>query len=249
VQTEKKLASIGGVPISYRTMGAGPPVLLVHGFLSDAVINWVTPGTAAGIAAAGYRVLLPDLRGHGTSGAPESADAYPPDILAMDMAALLAAENCPDAVLVGYSLGARTVVRMIARGARPPKAVLGGMGLSGILDHGDRQDFFITAIENRDVLQKDDPGQIVARFLKSTGSNPHAALHVLRSQVASTEDELASCVMPILVIAGDRDHDNGSAADLAAALPNARFVDIKGNHMTAVGNPALARAIVGFLQN
>jgi pimeloyl-ACP methyl ester carboxylesterase len=249
MQTEKQITGFGDVRIVYTILGDGPPVLLVHGFLSSAGMNWINPGIAQKIADAGYRVIVPDLRGHGRSGAPQTADAYPPDILALDMEAVLAAENCPEAILVGYSLGARTVVRMIARGSRPAKAVLGGMGLSGILHSADRRDYFIAAIENRESLQKGDVGFEAAKFLKTTGTNPQAACHVLRSQVSSSVDDLARLTLPVLVIAGDTDDDNGSAAGLAQALPHATYAEIKGNHMTAVGNPALASEITGFLQD
>jgi pimeloyl-ACP methyl ester carboxylesterase len=249
MQTKKHLIGYGGVNIQYTIIGDGTPVLLVHGFLSSGAMNWIDLGIAAKIAVAGYQVIVPDLRGHGRSDAPETADAYPPDILALDMEALLAAENCADAVLIGYSLGARTVVRMIARGSRPARAVLGGMGLSGILQSSDRRDYFITAIENRDHLQKGETGYEAAKFLKTTGTNPHAAIHVLRSQISSTPADLAKATMSILVIAGDTDHDNGSAAELAQALPHGAYMEIKGNHMTAVGNPSLASEIIRFLQS
>jgi pimeloyl-ACP methyl ester carboxylesterase len=236
-----------GVPIAYQSLGAGPAVLLVHGFLSNAGMNWLNPGTAAKIAAAGFRVILPDLRGHGTSGAPDDADAYPPDILAMDMEAVLAAEAVTHFHLVGYSLGARTAVRMMVRGAHPDKLVLGGMGLAGILSMKDRQDYFIAAIENSAMLKRGDAGYQVARFLKSTGTNATAAVHVLRSQITTTRDELAAIATPTLVISGDTDFDNGSAAELASALPHGKYAEINGDHMSAVINPALADTIIAFL--
>jgi pimeloyl-ACP methyl ester carboxylesterase len=239
----------GGVRLAYRIFGEGPPVLLIHGFLSSAMINWIRPGTAGTIARAGFRVIVPDLRGHGLSGSFDAAAACPPDCLALDMKALLAAENAPDARLIGYSLGARTVVRLLARGARPAKFVLGGMGLPGILDMSARQVWFISAIENRETLQPDDPGYEVVKFLKLTGTDPESAVRVLRSQVTSTMTDLGKATMPGLVIVGDKDEDNGSARDLAAAMPHARYAEIKGNHMNAVGNPKLAEEIVAFLSS
>jgi pimeloyl-ACP methyl ester carboxylesterase len=235
-------------PIHYHSMGDGPVVLLIHGFLSHAHMNWINPGTAAALVSAGYRVLAPDLRGHGESGAPDTPASYPPDILAMDMEAVLAAESVTDYDLVGYSLGARTALRMVIRGARPSQLVLGGMGLAGILDSNARRDFFISAIEKRDTLKRGDIGYEVARFIKSTNANAQAAIHVLRSQVVSTAAELATVTMPALVIAGNKDFDNGSAAELATALPAARYAEIDGDHMSAVVNPQLATEIIAFLK-
>ena len=53
--------------------------------------------------------------------------------------------------------------------------------------------------------------------------------------------------MPTLVVTGAEDDDNGSAAALAEALPDARFVEIPGNHMSAVTRPELGEAIADFL--
>ncbi len=244
----KQADGYGDVRIAYQVMGHGPAVILIHGFLSSARMNWASPGISRAIASAGFQIILPDLRGHGQSGAPEHAAAYPPDILAMDMEAVLAAEQVSHYHLVGYSLGARTAVRMVVRGARPEKMVLGGMGLSGILNTDARRDYFITAIDNRDRLQRGDAGYEVARFIKSTGTNPMAAIHALRSQVNSSLENQMKIVTPTLVIAGDKDHDNGSARDLAAAMPNATYSEINGDHMSAVINPTLGTEILGFIR-
>ncbi|MCX7676586.1 MAG: alpha/beta hydrolase, partial [Alteraurantiacibacter sp.] len=60
-------------------------------------------------------------------------------------------------------------------------------------------------------------------------------------------DALAAVVMPTLVVCGAQDHDNGSAAALAAALPDAMHVEIPGTHMSSVTMPEFAEAIAGFL--
>jgi pimeloyl-ACP methyl ester carboxylesterase len=236
-----------GIHIAYSTLGQGPAVMLVHGFLSTAHINWIKYGVASKLAEAGFRVILPDLRAHGRSSVPEDAASYPADILAQDMEAVMA-DAAPDGCdLVGYSLGARTVMRMVLRGAKPGKLVISGMGLAGLTDSSVRQAFFISAIAARDTLQRGDAGYEVARFLTSTGTNPVAAAHVLRSQVDSSAAELTKVTMPTLVIAGDTDSDNGSAIDLCAALPNARYSEIKGDHMSAIVNPEFGTQIAAFL--
>ena len=53
--------------------------------------------------------------------------------------------------------------------------------------------------------------------------------------------------MPTLVVCGDQDDDNGSAVELANALPDAEFVEIPGTHMSSVTQPALGEAIAAFL--
>jgi len=53
--------------------------------------------------------------------------------------------------------------------------------------------------------------------------------------------------MRTLILSGVADDDNGSSANLAALLPHGYLVEIAGNHMTAVLQPALGRAILDFL--
>ena len=70
-----------GVTLAYHEVGEGRPLVLIHGFFSTAMVNWVRYGHAAKIAARGYRVIMPDLRGHGDSGKPHDPAAYPPDVM------------------------------------------------------------------------------------------------------------------------------------------------------------------------
>jgi pimeloyl-ACP methyl ester carboxylesterase len=53
--------------------------------------------------------------------------------------------------------------------------------------------------------------------------------------------------MPTLVVSGDKDQDNGSPEKLAAALPDARFEEVPGTHMSSVTGPELGRELVAFL--
>ena len=88
-----------GVRLSFEDIGAGRPVVLVHGWtMSHRVWN----GTAARLAA-GRRVVLPDLRGHGDSDKP--AAGLGPERHAADLAALLEALDLRDVTLVGWSFG------------------------------------------------------------------------------------------------------------------------------------------------
>jgi pimeloyl-ACP methyl ester carboxylesterase len=61
-------------PISYLTEGAGPPLLLLHGFVSSAQ-SWWKIGAAQRLAET-HTILAPDIRGHGQSGKPTDPAAY-----------------------------------------------------------------------------------------------------------------------------------------------------------------------------
>src|SRR6185437_8066664 len=123
-----------GLELAWRELGSGRPLVLIHGFFSTAMVNWVRYGHAQKIAAKGFRVIMPDLRGHGDSAKPHDPAAYPPDVLTDDALALVEILGLRDYDLGGYSLGARTTVRMLVRDASPRRAVLAGMGLAGIVD-------------------------------------------------------------------------------------------------------------------
>src|SRR5690606_9034115 len=76
----------GGTRIHFEVQGDGPPVLLVHGYpLSGRLWNEV-----AAQLASDYRVIVPDLRGHGRSDATDGASM---DDYAHDLAAVLEAAD------------------------------------------------------------------------------------------------------------------------------------------------------------
>ena len=114
-----RFRSFDSVELAYREMGEGRPLVLIHGYFSTAMVNWVRYGHAEKIAARGYRVIMPDLRGHGDSARPHDPAAYPRDALADDGFALIEHLGLTDYDLGGYSLGGRTTMRMLARGAKP----------------------------------------------------------------------------------------------------------------------------------
>jgi len=244
-----RFASFDGAAIAWRELGAGPPVVLLHGLFSHGEMNWLRFGHAQAVADAGLRVILPDFRAHGMSAAPHDPAAYPDDVLARDIEALVAHLDLGVFDLGGYSLGARTVVRLVARGMRPRRAVLGGMGLEGIQHGLRRRDFFRDAIANPGAHKPGTGAWYSVQFARSTGTDLAAAVHLLGSFNDSDGDELAAFTMPTLVVCGVDDRDNGSAPALAAAMPDARLIEIAGNHVTAVSRPGLGAAIAQFLED
>jgi pimeloyl-ACP methyl ester carboxylesterase len=72
-------------------------------------------------------------------------------------------------------------------------------------------------------------------------------LPLLGSFVDSSEEQLRSIAVPTLVLSGAEDDDNGPAEDLAALLPQGRYVSVPGNHMSAVTRAELGEAMAEFL--
>ena len=190
---------------------------------------------------------MPDLRGHGDSAKPHDAAAYPPDVLTNDGIALIEALELHDYDLGGYSLGARTTVRMLARGAAPRRAVVAGMGLEGIVDSRARGDFFRRVLNHPGSFPRASAEWMAEAFLKTVGGDPVALLAVLDSAVDTPRETLGRIAIPVLVAAGAEDADNGSAAALAQAFVRGRYAELPGNHMSTVARPELGAAMVEFL--
>jgi pimeloyl-ACP methyl ester carboxylesterase len=246
-QLTEFLSGFGGTRLAVHRMGAGPPVLLLHGLFSSALVNWIKYGTAAQLAAAGFEAIMPDLRAHGESDAPHSPEAYPADVLVKDLLALVDLLGLDEFDLAGFSLGARTAVRGVLAGLRPRRLVLGGMGLEGLTGWAQRSAFFIDAIDRFDEIKRGDPAYFAQAFMKTQRVDRVAARLLLGSVDDTGPDELARITMPALVVCGDEDQDNGSGPGLADALPDARFAEVPGTHMTSVTKRELGEAIVTFL--
>jgi pimeloyl-ACP methyl ester carboxylesterase len=217
--------------LAYQESGAGRPLILLHGFTGNGSV-W-RPGDFPG-----RRVIRPDFRGHGRGPKPHDASAYPPDVLADDGLALIEHLGLDDYDLGGYSLGARIVVRLLVRGAKPRRAVVAGQGLREIQGVGGgagaafRQ--MVSSPEGR------------AR-MEERGEDPIALLHVLESLVDTPVEALRAIGTPTLVVIGSADERRASGPQLAAALPHATYAEIPGDHGSAAGSPELVEAMLGFL--
>jgi pimeloyl-ACP methyl ester carboxylesterase len=235
-----------GAPLAYREIGSGRPLILVHGFLSNAVLSWIHHDHAATIAAKGYRVILPDLRGHGASVWPGRQPIFPRDILADDCLALINHLGLTDYDLGGYSLGARVVARLLARGATPGRVVIGGMGLDG-LEHGGGGAYFRHVLTGPDTFPPDSNENAIRAFVRLSGHDPAVMVQALDCSVTTTRAELARVRVPTLVVVAADDPCLLTAEGLAGLLPSARFTVVPGDHFSCVGFKDLGWAIADFL--
>ena len=236
-----------GVELAWHEVGEGRPVILLHGLFSSAEVNWIKFGNAARIAAAGFRVIMPDHRVHGLSASPHDPALYPQGILARDVAELIAHLELEDYDLGGFSLGARTVIQAVGEGLRPRKAILSGMGLQGLLEWRRRQQFFIDAIDLADKVSRGDPHWMAIQFMKTMKVDRVAANLLLQSYGDVEAAWFDAFSMPTLVLIGAEDEDNGSARELAERLPDATYREVPGTHMSCVTRPEMGEAIALFL--
>ena len=236
-----------GARLAWREVGEGRPVLLLHGFFSDGYTNWIRYGHAAALAAKGFRAIMPDLRAHGDSDKPHNPAAYPPDALTRDGHALVAHLGLSDYDLVGYSLGSRTTSRMLATGATPRRVVFSGMGLEGLTNTGRRAGHFRHILTNLGRHERGTGAWMAEQFLRTTKGDPVALLGIIDTFADTSLETIRRFRWPTAVVCGAEDQDNGSAPDLAAALPDGRYIEVPGGHMSAVIKPELGEAIAGFL--
>jgi pimeloyl-ACP methyl ester carboxylesterase len=105
----RRVAVGDGVELSVAEAGTGPAVVLCHGF-PELGFSW--RHQIAPLADAGYRVIVPDMRGYGDSSAPAEIEEY--DVLSLcgDMTGLLDALGEDSAVFVGHDWGAFLVWQM-----------------------------------------------------------------------------------------------------------------------------------------
>ena len=264
----------GDIAIYYDDHGAGPPVVLVHGYLADGR-SWEKQETA--LLSAGYRVISYDRRGAGFSSRP--AAGYDFDTLAADLNALLEALDLQDATLVGFCSGSGDVTRYLgAYGQRRVRAAALLAPLPPFLprsavnpDGADMSGYD----EFLDQLATDRPAAVktyLDRYYnldllggswvsdQAWQNSFHAAIRV--SAAAATgcaaawrEDfraDLARITVPVLVVQGARDRIMPPAATgnrLAALLSDARLAVIsEGPHAIIWTHAAeVNRALLGFL--
>jgi pimeloyl-ACP methyl ester carboxylesterase len=236
-----------GVRLAYHELGQGRPLILIHGYLSSATAM-ARDGLAERIAERGYRVILPDLRGHGDSAKPHDAAAYPPDALADDGLALIEHLGLTDYDLGGYSLGGRMVIRLLARGATPGRAIVGGQGLEAILHTVGRGGHFRHVLTNFGTFEPGSPERAMEDGVKRNGGDPLALVRVLDTFADTTLEELGRITVPTLVLTGSEDGHNDTAEALASALPHGRYVMLPGNHFNAITTPLFETSVIGFLE-
>ena len=217
----------GSIELYYEDHGAGPPVVLIHGYpLSSRAWDKQVPV----LLEAGHRVITYDRRGFGQSSQPTVGYDY--DTFAADLNALLEHLNLHDAVLAGHSMGTGEVTRYLGRygSGRVAKGVLVSPIPLFLLQTGDNPeglpaglfDGFIQAATadtpawmkgfldnfyNIDVLG----GTLVsdqafqASWNIAAAASATAAVTCISTWETDFRDDLAEIDVPMLVIQGDAD--------------------------------------------
>ena len=238
------------VEIAFLDEGEGEPIVLVHGFASNAAVNWVHPGWFTFLKDAGRRVIALDNRGHGASTKLYDPAAYHSALMAGDLAALLDHLDLGRADVMGYSMGARIIAFLALQNPqRLRSAIFGGLG-SHLLDGIGVPDDVAEALEAPSPAAVNDPRARMFRvFAEQTQSDLRALAACARgSRQTLTPAQVATIRVPALVALGSKDVIGGSAAELAALLPAGQALEIPGrDHMTAVGDKVFKQGVLTFL--
>jgi pimeloyl-ACP methyl ester carboxylesterase len=239
-----------GVRIHYRVIGRGSPLVLIHGYSSSGLTNWVSSGWVE-LLASHHTLLVPDLRGHGRSQKPYTTASYSVHALAEDVLAVMDREGFRTAPVFGYSMGGMVALELLlAHPDRVEGAVIGGMG--SYFPHGrgrfsvDRQAADSTAPRRKPVE--------LARFLGGYLSqfDPIALDRVFRGVFRGNQPvdpaRLHEIHVPVLVVAGTRDPFFAPARALASSIPGSRFVPLaEEGHLSAIRNPIFRAEVEAFL--
>jgi len=240
-----------GVEIAYLDQGAGDPILLIHGFASNTMVNWVDTGWVRFLTGNGFRVISIDNRGHGRSQKLHRVEDYGAPVMAEDARRLLDHLGIARADVMGYSMGARiTAFLALAHPDRVRSCIFGGLGINmvrGMAGTGP----IAHALEAESIDQVTNP---TARTFRAFAEQTRSDLKALAACMRAARDPLSaedvariSC--PVLVAVGSEDVIGGSAEALAQLIPGAEALEIAGrDHMKAVGDRRYKEGVLAFLR-
>lgn len=233
---------VAGLKTWHEVSGEGDPLVLLHGGFAGAS-SW--GGQTPALVQAGYRVYLPERRGHGHTPDVDGPLTYA--VMADDTIAYLDQVVGRPAPLVGWSDGA--VVALLVAQRRPDLAArlvligqyynssgraAGGI-LDAILDGSPEVMDFLRA--EHDQESPDGPEHFPVFYEKM--------LAMYRAEPELDLAGLAAVDVPALVLQGDRDEVTvAHSAAVAATLPQGRLAVLPGSHLLPVESPALVNALL-----
>jgi len=243
--------------------GAGPPLVLAHGFGGSAR-NFRPQARAF---AARVTTWLYDARGHARSEAPADSVAYAERELVRDFASVVATAGTGPAIVGGLSLGAYTALRYTLSAATRPRGLLLAAFPSPATNNPARVAW---ALDFAAMIEREGLEAAGARYVWAEASRfdprgaalirqgllehtPHAMVAILREVLASVPapaelaSELAKLDLPVLVIAGSDDSESLAPSEhLARLLPNARLVVVPGaGHVVNLADPTRFNQALG----
>jgi len=252
--------------LTYDDEGSGPVVVLLHGFPLDRTM-WREQRAAL---KEHFRVITPDLRGHGRTDAPEGV--YTMETMADDVAELLdGLKLTAPVVLGGLSMGGYVALAFVARhlarlrglmlfdtraGADTPEGAKGREELARKVEAAGSADPVVQAMLAKlfaATTRLQRPDLVAATEAQMKRTPVRGLTGALRGMAVRPDrmETLARLSIPVLVVVGADDEITppAEARRMAAALPHAQLVEIpRAGHMSVIENPeAVNQAILSFL--
>jgi pimeloyl-ACP methyl ester carboxylesterase len=235
-----------GVELSFDGMGDGPPVVMVHGFAANRHQAWKANDWYENLIDAGREALALDLRGHGLSAKPRDPAFYGLEAMADDIIGLLDRCDLDKADIIAHSLGARLLLDLLVRRSdRLRSATLIGVGETLLQPPRDPATM-IAAFEAADPMSvADETARSFRAFADSTGGDLGALAACLKAPRRPLDAAaLATIKVPVLVVGAGTDPFAGSPDPLAAAIPGAKSVLIRGtSHHSVLADPRTKVAV------
>lgn len=194
-----------GLDIAYLVDGAGPPLIALHGASGSGAEHY---GTLLPVLRQGFRVHLPDARGHaGTRW--DAANGWSAIDLVDDVLAFADALGLASFHLMGYSMGGMTALQVAAR---HPERLRTLVAVSIAPEREPRRSVGRRLLDPARI-ERDQPdwaGRLAARHDLETGDGRWQRLLAavaadLDTQPLLTAPEIRRIDAPTLVAAGDRD--------------------------------------------
>jgi pimeloyl-ACP methyl ester carboxylesterase len=248
--------SLDDVEIAYYRWGPATarPLVLHHGFLSNAQHSWEERGVVATLVGAGHQVVALDARGHGRSGKPHDPGQYGEAVLADDLRGLLDVLGAPVVDVVGYSMGAVVTLIAAVRDSRIGRLAIGGVGPRLVTELADDERRAAQRRVLADALRVADPSAITSRsarrfrtFADYVGGD-RMALAAQAEALYCDPIPVHLITVPTLVLAGADDPLTSRAGELAAAMPRATLMKLPGDHLGVPASAAFAVALVEFFR-
>lgn len=241
---EPLFTSFDGTKIHYDILGEGKPVVLLHGFITNGE-SWKRAPVRQALADAGFKVVTLDLRGNGQSDKPHSAEAYQNNAEVKDVMGLMKHLGLNTYDVVGYSRGAILTAKLLTMDKQVHRAVMGGISVDFSDPNWYRRRNFHEALTKPGSHPELQPA---VDYAKKSGADMVVLARLQEFQPVTTRAELGKIRVPLLVVNGDADKDNGDPQTLVDAVPGSRLVIVPGDHGGAMRTPEFAKAVVAFLR-
>jgi 2-succinyl-6-hydroxy-2,4-cyclohexadiene-1-carboxylate synthase len=265
------LLNVNNMTFNVEQIGAGRPLLLLHGFTGSAA-TWA-PLFAA--LPPHFSMIAPDLIGHGHSDSPPDVERYRMERCVADLLALLDQLDIARADVLGYSMGGRVALQLAAAAPERVGALVLESSSPGIADVAERQARVVADEALADLIARDGlaafveywerlplfasqvvlPEETRARLhTQRLRNNPLGLANSLRGMGTGRQeslwDRLDTLDVRTLLIAGELDVKYRALAhQMAARLSNARAVIVpSAGHAVHLEQPqSFAKNVLEFL--